>query len=216
MEEVTKKAGRTILFVSHNMSAIEKLCSKTLLLEKGQIVASGETRSVISTYLQKEYEKSSQADSQLPLTIEDVTLNSYDITQKGVKTAQIDADEPFDISIGFETHDRLTQFRIGVYIRNGLGDTLFRTCIGDWDPKRETIEKGRYTAKLQFPGRLLRAGNYFISMHMSRVAVRNYMAKHNIERAITVGPSAYYNQAHPVEKADSALVLSDEWSLEQN
>jgi lipopolysaccharide transport system ATP-binding protein len=52
MEEVTGKAGRTILFISHNMAAIQQLCHKTVLLEKGRVKMFGETRDVIDYYLQ--------------------------------------------------------------------------------------------------------------------------------------------------------------------
>ncbi len=51
MEDVTNKDGRTVLFVSHNMSAIEHLCQKCIYLEKGTIRMIGETRDVVSSYL---------------------------------------------------------------------------------------------------------------------------------------------------------------------
>ena len=50
MEEVTKNQGRTILFVSHNMAAIERICSKTILLKNGNIIFSGDTEDAISKY----------------------------------------------------------------------------------------------------------------------------------------------------------------------
>ncbi|HEY4494603.1 MAG TPA: ABC transporter ATP-binding protein [Candidatus Paceibacterota bacterium] len=51
MEEVTRKQGRTILFVSHNMAAIQSLCKKCILLEKGQIKLIGDTETVVNKYL---------------------------------------------------------------------------------------------------------------------------------------------------------------------
>jgi lipopolysaccharide transport system ATP-binding protein len=56
MNEVSK-SGRTVLFVSHDMNAIEQLCSKVIVLQKGQLVASGDTHQLISNYLNenKEY-----------------------------------------------------------------------------------------------------------------------------------------------------------------
>lgn len=51
MDEVTKKAGRTIIFVSHNMEAIKQLCNKCILLENGKIVELGDTEKVIKRYL---------------------------------------------------------------------------------------------------------------------------------------------------------------------
>ncbi|HEY4500593.1 MAG TPA: ABC transporter ATP-binding protein, partial [Candidatus Paceibacterota bacterium] len=52
MEEVTKKQGRTILFVSHNMAAIERICNRCILIEKGHVKKdSTDVREVIKEYL---------------------------------------------------------------------------------------------------------------------------------------------------------------------
>ncbi len=50
MQDITSKDGRTVLFVSHNMSAINSLCKRTVLLEKGRIKAIGETQKVMRIY----------------------------------------------------------------------------------------------------------------------------------------------------------------------
>ncbi len=50
MQELTQSEGRTILFVSHNMDAIRRLCTKTILLEKGRVVAFDDTETVIKQY----------------------------------------------------------------------------------------------------------------------------------------------------------------------
>lgn len=50
MDEITKKDGRTILFVSHNMNAIEQLCKKVIVLEKGNVVFQGNAKEGISHY----------------------------------------------------------------------------------------------------------------------------------------------------------------------
>jgi lipopolysaccharide transport system ATP-binding protein len=49
MEDVSR-SGKTILFVSHNLSAVSQLCSKSLLLDKGQILKQGKTHEIISAY----------------------------------------------------------------------------------------------------------------------------------------------------------------------
>ncbi|MEK7213784.1 MAG: ABC transporter ATP-binding protein [Patescibacteria group bacterium] len=51
MEEVTRKQGRTILFVSHNMAAIQSLCKKCILIEKGKIKMIGNTDEIVNQYL---------------------------------------------------------------------------------------------------------------------------------------------------------------------
>lgn len=51
MEEVAEE-GRTVLFVSHNLVAIENLCNRAILLEKGRLEDDGNTKSIINKYLE--------------------------------------------------------------------------------------------------------------------------------------------------------------------
>jgi lipopolysaccharide transport system ATP-binding protein len=51
MDDITKKEGRTILFVSHNMGAIQQLCDRTIFLEKGKVISDGLTAQSIERYL---------------------------------------------------------------------------------------------------------------------------------------------------------------------
>jgi len=51
MQEVSKSHGRTILFVSHNMEAIQRLCSHCALFERGHLIAHGHTADVVPSYL---------------------------------------------------------------------------------------------------------------------------------------------------------------------
>jgi lipopolysaccharide transport system ATP-binding protein len=53
MQDLSKNSGRTVLFVSHNMDAIQRLCTKSALLENGRIVAFGDTAPVIGRYLSR-------------------------------------------------------------------------------------------------------------------------------------------------------------------
>lgn len=54
MDEVSQSQGRTILFVSHNMGAVQQLCSKGIILSKGNIVFAGDISESISYYLTRE------------------------------------------------------------------------------------------------------------------------------------------------------------------
>jgi homopolymeric O-antigen transport system ATP-binding protein len=51
MEDVSKNQGRTVLFVSHNMDAIQRLCSRCALFDGGHVVAHGDTADVVARYL---------------------------------------------------------------------------------------------------------------------------------------------------------------------
>ncbi len=52
MQDVAAKEGRTVLFVSHNMAAINRLCQRAILLEKGAVAVEGKTATVVEKYLQ--------------------------------------------------------------------------------------------------------------------------------------------------------------------
>jgi hypothetical protein len=51
MQDVSRSDGRTVLFVSHNMDAVQRLCGHALLLERGRAVAVGQTAGVVAQYL---------------------------------------------------------------------------------------------------------------------------------------------------------------------
>jgi lipopolysaccharide transport system ATP-binding protein len=51
MEDVAENEGRTILFVSHNMTALKSLCTHAMWLKNGKFIQSGYTEDVVSSYL---------------------------------------------------------------------------------------------------------------------------------------------------------------------
>lgn len=51
MQEVSQGHGRTVFFVSHNMAAVRKLCTRAILLERGSVAIDGDTATVVSRYL---------------------------------------------------------------------------------------------------------------------------------------------------------------------
>jgi lipopolysaccharide transport system ATP-binding protein len=59
MQDVSQKGGRTVIFVSHNMAAIESLCQKVILLDKGKLIFNGLTKDGISNYLHYSFVTSS-------------------------------------------------------------------------------------------------------------------------------------------------------------
>jgi lipopolysaccharide transport system ATP-binding protein len=62
MQDVSQQQGRTVLFVSHNMDAIQRLCSQCLLLESGRLIAHGNTASIAGQYLSSHCFKASPDD----------------------------------------------------------------------------------------------------------------------------------------------------------
>jgi lipopolysaccharide transport system ATP-binding protein len=57
MKEVSSLEGRTILFVSHNMSLIQSLCQRAIWLDSGQLMDQGQTHPVVQNYLQSVFDQ---------------------------------------------------------------------------------------------------------------------------------------------------------------
>jgi lipopolysaccharide transport system ATP-binding protein len=63
MDEVSRNEGRTVLFVSHSMGAIQKLCGKSILFQDGRLKEIDKTQKVISTYLNSNFSHEYRAGS---------------------------------------------------------------------------------------------------------------------------------------------------------
>lgn len=214
MSEVTRVAGRTILFVSHNMGAIQKICTRCILLENGSIKRIGETKDVIEDYLSDLYKDHGTLAKILPFKAkQDIVIENFLIEQKGIDSVYIDNNASFTIKIGFEALNQIEGLRVGVYVKDQLGDTVARSFTTDWRPEYESVKTGRYEACLQFPGKLLMPGNYSILLHASRYGVVVYTPE--ISRTISVSRPSDFNVNHVNESIDARLLVAEPWKIEK-
>jgi lipopolysaccharide transport system ATP-binding protein len=91
MNEVAKR-GRTVLFVSHDLSAVNALCQRAILLHEGALVMSGPTREVSTHYLDsanKLYSAVTWADFPEGKS-DEIQLRRAGVTQRNVSTSAID------------------------------------------------------------------------------------------------------------------------------
>lgn len=168
MGEVTG-GGRTVLFVSHNMSAIRRLCPSVILLEEGRLAVRGNADEVIERYLSgsKTLVLSQQTDGPIDLTFPEDPSKAMQIRRvrildhKGTPTADIDNRYPFTTELEYEVR----QPRAGAYLNWVLytaDDTI--VCASrhyDINQDRAIASKpGSYVARLKFPGDILNAGLY--------------------------------------------------------
>lgn len=99
------KGGRTILFVSHSMPAMLRLCEKAILLDHGRIMAAGPTHGVVRTYLESDLGRTSERRWDDPSTApgDDVArLRSVRVSPaRGGRGDEIDISEPIDVAIEY-------------------------------------------------------------------------------------------------------------------
>src|SRR5690242_6302520 len=98
--------GRTVLFVSHNMAAIARLCRRALLLQQGSVVADGPVQRVVSSYTggqtgQTPTEVDYQVHGRMPGS-EDVRLLSARIESDGMEAAVVDIRKSVRVVIEYE------------------------------------------------------------------------------------------------------------------
>ncbi|PIQ15236.1 MAG: ABC transporter ATP-binding protein [Flavobacteriales bacterium CG18_big_fil_WC_8_21_14_2_50_32_9] len=118
--------GRTVLFVSHNMAAVQNLCPKSILLENGKIIFNGETNDVITHYLSSQnrnFTKLSEIENRQgngSLLFKEGNIKGIE-TQNGIIETFKDValDLEYDLNI-----EKVLNFRIDIGINNYLGDRV--------------------------------------------------------------------------------------------
>jgi lipopolysaccharide transport system ATP-binding protein len=163
MNEVAK-AGRTVLFVSHDISAVNALCQRAILLHEGAIVRTGPTSAVTAYYLDttnKLYSPVTWVDF-TPGRNDEIELRTARITQRDNNTSAIDCREPFSISFEYENRKALPGSRFFVIIRNARGDIVFTTSDYDLMTEEATHRRvGTFVSEVSVPANLLKAGSYY-------------------------------------------------------
>jgi lipopolysaccharide transport system ATP-binding protein len=215
MEDVTG-LGRTVLFVSHQLPAVSSLCSRTIVLEKGQISFVGDTADAISHYLVPGLERTAQGNlpAHIPrsgngkIVLEKVWISSEDgreqetiVTGQSVvfnfKLLNMTKSDLPNVSVGVGIHDHfgsnisiLYSDYCGRFFRLGTGETIV-TC---------TIQK--------FP---LSEGRYFIH---ARVLSNGEEADFPLDHVtkLSVENGRFYDSAVPFHSGIGIVLLSGQWS----
>lgn len=161
MEEVTKQGGRTILFVSHNMGAIERLCTKTILLNKGKIIKFGETSEVINYYLNAD--RALHSITEYPIKIElDGQITKVSILNKdNSPQSQIPVGENFFVEIELDVRKRLENKLLILHFYYH-GELMLVSTEGDFYGKHRDYEIGKYKTRVFIPGSLFQIGDMFL------------------------------------------------------
>lgn len=168
--EGVAKGGRTVLFVSHNMSAVSSLCNRAILLYKGKIVADGKTSQVVNEYLSSE----SSSSSEVSWSFEDAPGSELmkfksikAINRQGEISPNIKANEPVDIEMEFWCLKK-TRITPSLHLYNQLGVLLFYTSnLHDNAWGQKEYEPGLYKCSCRIPANLLDEGTYSVNAYLS-------------------------------------------------
>lgn len=170
MEDVAMQ-GRTVLFVSHNMSAINLLCTSAILLSKGQLEAAGTANSIVSHYL----EKSKSDENTVWIAGPDkyggkfgnskIQLQGARLTAEGTKVDKLNNGIPIDFEILFQVNEPQAFAVCAVLRREGelvfLGNTYHEA------QKLKIESPGLYSITLSIPAYLLNPGFHTLGLYVA-------------------------------------------------
>lgn len=128
MQDISSSGGRTILFVSHNMSSIRQLCTKSIILNNGKILFSGTTNDSIKKYLSKErilsqIDISKRSDRKGSGEIKIYKVELFDL--KGNCINKITVGQTFEIVLYYKIHENIDFIKtldvsIGAFNEEGI------------------------------------------------------------------------------------------------
>ena len=163
MKRVSTEEGRTVLFVSHNMTAINTLCSRAILMESGRVAAVGPAPSVVRQYL-KGADRSAGAggvwdDLATAPGDDQVRLRRVGIVAGADGT--VEADKPVTIEIEFWNLRENGRPQVNVMLYTTAGDEV----LEDWAAseagwKDEPLPVGLFRCACTIPGGLLNEGSF--------------------------------------------------------
>lgn len=201
MEDVATQAGRTILFVSHNIAAIKKLCNTAIFLDNGSLSYRGTVESAIQKYLAANASlESSHTKHNEKIT--DVDLDLWDFyacdKQKNRKNI-FKTSENLCFFIQYELKQYLPKLRVGIDLYSHLsGDILFRAFDDDITAQDRT--PGLKTILCIVPINLLKPGQYTahlkIGIHKIRWIIEDGVAEHLTLESID-GVNSHYQDTRP-------------------
>lgn len=156
-------SGRTVLFVSHNLTAVQALCNRTLYFEKGQLIEQGETNQVIASYLSKvartrlvrSWDTPEEAPGNDYVRLRRIEL----IPEYQDKLTHIDVRTPMRVRFEFWNMMEHANLNLSMHLNSLTGE-----CIFNVGSPSLPYGKGLIQGECTIPGYFLNDGSYTISV----------------------------------------------------
>ncbi len=190
MQDISE-AGRTILFVSHNLQAVQKLCNTGILLHKGKVSAKGNIAGVISSYLDPADSSNYIFNIRLPENHNEINAYASQVKiedEFGNHSSEIPVGVKWKVRVSFRINKATEHFIVAL----GIVTSYDLPVQTSWSVP-ELIREGEYEAIFSNPDLLLTSGQY----------------------KLVVGLSTYERAIHYVENA-AWLTISDAVSQEMD
>ena len=161
MDDVARREGRTVLFVSHNMGAINLFCGRAILLQRGKLVLDGPTSQVTRKYYNAGDALTTWTRSEPITETEGIYFLEAKILVDGQPvTQQMTTDRGFTVHMVIQAQMSYRDAEIAIRFTNHEATAVLTTANGDRFEAFQPIERGRHTLRAHIPAHLLAAGTY--------------------------------------------------------
>ncbi|MEK0448816.1 MAG: hypothetical protein RL088_1084 [Verrucomicrobiota bacterium] len=215
------KSGRTILFVSHNLAAVQKLCTRGILLKSGSLVYDGSTEECITRYLASVKEAQGELtgyavnqpllDSQSPdAPIRVTCLEMFDL--EGAPLHHMDVNDGFRIRIHYECTGDYAKGAVSVLlqIRTHLGQELVRlSTMPVSGYEIDHLARVGYV-DLTIDSLPLVGGRYLLGVHFYRPHVEAMLILSDVV-TLEVAPTDVYGSGIGMDQNQGVIVANHKW-----
>ncbi len=186
--------GRTVLFVSHNMSAILRLTEETLVIEKGRLALRAPTAQAVDFYLSRGYSQEGQRcwdEDEVPASaspFRPLALRVVNGQGKVVNTVR--SIDPLTLEVEYRLGAPIPGLRVGIYLLSTRGEYIFTSFDTDEPQMYEryaTRQPGSYISRCTVPANLLNEGRFVVGINASSYRIRRYFQD---EQALTFSVDA--------------------------
>jgi len=216
MKDVSKKEGRTILFVSHNMEAIKSLCSHGILIQNGIAIEKNSALSTVQKYLNSNiknnlnsvYKNSNLIDHLKMQILESRIINAGDSMQIGFR-------ENIEVEVIYIVREKLIGSNVALILRRDDLNILwsFDTDLNDLVIKIREV--GKYKARLIIPKMLLKSGIYNIDVSCGIFYGDKF---HNVENCLSfeiTSQDEQFNLKSYSENRGGLIAMPLKWDTKQ-
>jgi len=180
MSDVARE-GRTVIFVSHNMSAILRLTEEALVIDKGHLLMRAPTPKAVDFYLSsgltQEGQRTWQTDKLGIASLPFVPVSIRLLDAKGNVSDTVRSVEGFTIEVEYKLTETIKGLRVGIYIITSRGEFVFTSFDTD-DPqtfeKFSQRENGHYISRCSVPANLLNGGRFVVGINASSYRIKTY------------------------------------------
>ncbi len=172
--EGVAKGGRTVLFVSHNMSAILRLCPESILLDKGEVVSHARSAELVERYLDSGNQGGPEKvwiPEELPSTCGPFRPIAARVCNgSGRTTNVVPSSQPFFIEVEYQITEAVRDLRVLIKLYSIQRELLFMSSDRDdiarhkWYSVREP---GHYISRCHIPGNFLNTGSFVVEVSVT-------------------------------------------------